>query len=594
MILSSLNDYYQRLVELCPDDVPPFGYSHEKISYVLVLSTEGDLVDVQDIRDMSSGKKPRARTMIVPQPEKRTAGIKSNFLWDKSSYVLGVTTRSGDRVRDEHQAFKELHFEALANETDPSLEAFVKFLRRWRPDSFSESTLLNEDMLDANFVFRLDGVQQYIHETSAAMTIRARMLEGSTGNAGLCLVTGEQRPVARLHPVIKGVNGAQSSGASIVSFNQDSFSSYRKTQGENAPVSEQVAFAYTTVLNHLLRRDDDNRQRLQIGDTTVVFWARASTGSRAEVAERLFGDFLQPPSVTDASENTRLHSVLELVAKGRPLQDLDPEVEPETEIFILGLAPNASRLSIRFWERNTLQYFAKRLSQHYEDLRLEPRPWKSEPAIWRLLHETVPHREGARPKSDDIQPLLAGELTRAILTGSRYPRSLLTNLIMRMRADGDISALRVAMCKGVLAREYRLGVKGLNEEVPVSLETENTDPGYLLGRLFATLEVIQQSALGKDVNATIKDRYFGAASATPANIFPVLIRNAQHHLGRLRKDKPGAAVNSEKQMGEIIDLLGSSFPRSLRIEAQGKFAIGYYHQHQARFRKPDFSEEGDQ
>jgi CRISPR-associated protein Csd1 len=204
-----------------------------------------------------------------------------------------------------------------------------------------------------------------------------------------------------------------------------------------------------------------------------------------------------------------------------------------------------------------------------------------------LLLATVPHRKDTKPKSGDVPPQLAGELTRAILTGRRYPRSLLSNIIMRFRADGDISGTRVALCKGVLARDQRLGNKDITKgEPPVSLDPTNTDPGYLLGRLFSTLENVQHAALGK-LNATIRDRYYGAASATPASVFPVLLRNAQHHLSRVRKDKPGFAVNLEKEVGGIIEQLGPTFPKSLRIEAQGHFAIGYYHQTQARFARAD-------
>lgn len=591
MILSALNDYYHHLLERKTDGIAPFGYSQEKISYALVITLEGELVDVMDMRD-TSGKKPRPGMLTVPQPEKRTSGVKPNFLWDKSSYVLGVSSKGGDRTLEEHQAFKQVHSDILAEESDPALTALLRFLKTWTPDQFQISAVFKDEMLDANFVFRIDGQQGFVHETPAAMALRARMLEQSAGKTSMCLVTGREQPIARLHPAIKGVNGAQSSGASIVSFNKDSFGSYLKAQGDNAPVSEQVAFGYSTVLNHLLRRDDSNKQRLQLGDTTVVFWAEAQTEEQAEAAELLFSGWLQPP--TDASETMRLGAAMAAVAQGRPLPDLDLNISPDTKIFILGLAPNASRLSIRFWERGSLQRFAERLVAHYQDLLLEPKPWRTEPSIWRLLIETVPHRDG-RGRADDIQPLLAGEMARAVLTGSRYPRTLLTNLIMRMRADGHISPLRVALCKGVLARDRRLGVKGIDKEVPVSLETNNTDPGYLLGRLFATLENVQEAAQGKNVNATIRDRYYGAASATPASIFPVLIRNAQHHLGKVRKDKPGLAVNLEKQVSEIVDLLGSTFPRSLRIEAQGRFAIGYYHQTQARYIKPDnHNEEGDE
>lgn len=589
MILAALNDYYQRLLEQEDSEIAPFGYSQEKISYALILGPEGELLDVQDIRD-TSGKKPLPAGLVVPQPEKRTSGIKSNFLWDKTSYVLGVSSKVGERVAQEHDDFKQSHLEALKSETDPGLLAVVGFLNKWKPESFSTCGYFSEEHLDANLVFRLDGERAYIHQRPAAMSVRARLLDSQESRTAECLVTGKILPVARLHPSIKGVNGAQSSGASIVSFNLDSFKSYGKEQGENAPVSEQVAFAYTTVLNHLLRRGDDNRQRLQIGDSTVVFWAQAATRQKAQAAESLFADFLQPPA-TDGSETARLHAALDKVVQGRPLSEVDAELQDDTRIFILGLSPNASRISIRFWETGSLMQFSRRLAQHYEDMMLKPLPWKTPPAIWRLLHETVPHRDNSRPSSDDIAPLLAGEMARSILTGRRYPQSLLTNLIMRFRADGDISSLRVALCKAVLARDLRLGVKSDNKEIPVSLDTENADPGYLLGRMFATLENIQRNALGKNVNATIRDRFYGAASATPASVFPVLIRNAQNHLGRLRKDKRGIAVNLEKQLGEIMEKLATEFPKSLRIEAQGRFAIGYYHQTSAHFGK---SESNDQ
>lgn len=577
MILSALNDYYLRLAER--EAVPLFGFSQEKISYALVLSVEGELVDVLDVRD-NSGKKPQPKSLTVPQPEKRTAGIKSNFLWDKTSYVLGVSAKEGGRALQEHQAFQELHRNCLADETDYGLKALAAFLASWSPEQF-QAPLFNEEMLDANVVFRLDGEQKYLHELPAAQLLRAKLLAGAEASSGLCLVSGENLPLARLHPAIKGVNGAQSSGASIVSFNLESFGSYGKSQGANAPVSEAAAFAYTTVLNHLLRRDEHNRQRMQIGDASVVFWALADTPEKAGNAELTFANLLSPPS-DDAQEAAKVRTVLDAVANGRPLRELGLGLDEGTQLFVLGLAPNASRLSIRFWQTGSLGIFAQRLAEHYQDLHIEPLPWKTEPAIWRLLYATVPSRDG-KAKAEDISPQLAGEMTRAVLTGSRYPRSLLANVIMRMRADGDISGVRVALCKAVLTRDLRLGVKGINEEVPVSLDKEASNPGYRLGRLFAVLESAQRNALGTQVNATIRDRYYGAASATPTSIFPMLLRNTQNHLAKVRKERPGLAHNLEREIGEIIGGLGSQFPRSLKLEDQGRFAIGYYHQSQARF-----------
>lgn len=580
MILSALTDYYQRLLERDEAGISPFGYSQEKIGYALLLSTEGELLDVQDIRVLS-GKKPQPRSQMVPSSFKRPGtSPKPFFLWDKTSYVLGVS-REGIALKA-HEIFKALHQQMLAEETDPGLRALLKFLERWEPEHF-QPPLFTDEMLDSNLVFRLEGQQRYLHETPAAQAVRARLLADGDSREGLCLVSGRRQPLARLHPAIKGVNGAQSSGASIVSFNLDAFSSYGKSQGENAPVSEQAAFAYTTVLNHLLRRDEHNRQRLQIGDASVVFWAQAATPAQTVAAESTFWSMLEPPS-DDGQEAEKLRAVLDAVAKGRPLRELDPGLEDNTRLFVLGLAPNASRLSIRFWQVDSLSSFAHRLGEHFQDLRLEPLPWRTEPAIWRLLYATAPSRDG-KAKAEDVPPQLAGEMTRAILTGSRYPRSLLATLIMRMRADGDISGVRVALCKAVLARELRLSGKANQEELPMSLDKEASNPGYRLGRLFAVLESAQRSALGDKVNATIRDRYYGAASATPATVFPMLLRNTQNHLAKLRKDKPGLAVNLERDIGEIIDGMLSQFPRSLRLEDQGRFAIGYYQQAQARFNR---------
>ncbi|AXE36828.1 type I-C CRISPR-associated protein Cas8c/Csd1 [Chromobacterium phragmitis] len=576
MILTELLDYYQRQAAL--GAVPRFGFSSEKISYALLLNAAGQLVDLpRDIR-VAKGKRQEGRVLNVPQPEKRTAGIRANFLWDKTSYVLGVGAKSGGRVADEHAAFKALHAKWLADSGDEGLRALRRFLQDWRPEQFDAfPPELQEGLRDANVVFRLDGRREYVHESPAAQQLRARMLAEGGGETGMCLVSGETAPLARLHPAIKGVNGAQSSGASIVSFNLESFASYGKRQGANAPISEFAAFAYTAALNHLLRREEDNRQRLQIGDATVVFWARAASAEGAAAAEAAFADWLDPPA-DDASETQRALAALQDIADGRPVAELGLRLEPDTRLFVLGLAPNASRLSIRFWECGRLESFAARLAAHYRDLELAPSPWKRPPGVWRLLYAVA-----AQGKAENVPPQLAGELARSILGGGRYPRSLLVNAIMRMRADGELSGTRVALCKAVLGRDQRLGVAGINLELPVSLDIANRDPGYLLGRLFAELESIQRGALGEKINATIRDRYYGAASATPANVFPLLLRNAQHHLSRLRKDKPGLWKTLERDLADIIHGLDAPLPRNLGVAAQGQFAIGYYHQAHAHY-----------
>ena len=361
MILQALHTYYQRLLARGEEGLAPFGYSPEKISYEIVLTTDGKLVAVNDIRD-TSGKKPLPRVLLVPASFKRPGtGAKPFFLWDKTSYLLGVSA-SSTRTDAEHEAFKELHRNNLGKTDDAGLKALLAFLTEWTPQRFDDAPF-NPDMLDANLVFRMDGEKQYLHERPAAQTVRAQLLGGDgEGAAALadCLVLGEPLSIARLHPAIKGVYGAQSSGASIISFNQESFASYGKEQGDNAPVSEQAAFAYTTVLNHLLRRSEHNRQRIQIGDASVVFWAEAADDAQAQAAELAFEMLLNPPA-DDTQEAAQVRQMLEKVAKGRPLSELNPKLQDGTRMYVLGLAPNASRLSIRFWQMGTLGLFAERL-----------------------------------------------------------------------------------------------------------------------------------------------------------------------------------------------------------------------------------------
>lgn len=583
MILKALNDYYHRLRDEDESAVALPGYSQEKISFAIDISRDGNINDIVDLREAGT-KAPRPRLMSVPKNDARTSGIKAFFLWDKTSYVLGVSN-SSKRSAQEHAAFRTRQQDLLADSQDPGLRALLTFLGNWSPDQFDGIPSLvrhGNDLIDSFVCFRFDGERGFLHQRAAAQQLWSLEVdEPSHNKSGKCLVTGKPAPLARLHPDVKGVNGAQSSGASIVSFNHEAFTSYGKERGDNAPISKDAAFAYTTALNHLLRRSPDNRQRLQLGDTTVVFWAQAADAANAEQGENLLAAFFNPQD-DDKHATKQLANALEQVRAGQPLRELGQDLDDDTQIFVLGLAPNASRLSIRFWETDTLARFTRRLAHHFEDLALEPAPWQRAPSPWRLALATAPiHGNPGKAKADDIPPRLAGELARAILTGQRYPQSLLATLVMRFRADGHVSGIRVALCKAVLARRQRLDQT--QGEVPVSLDTENTDPGYLLGRLFATLENIQEAALGGKVNATIRDRYYGAASATPAGIYPVLLRNVQNHLAKLRKNKRGLAINLEKQIGDIVDGLPTEFPRSLPLEEQGRFAIGYYHQSKARY-----------
>jgi CRISPR-associated protein Csd1 len=593
-ILQALDRYYDRMAARGEAEAP--GWSREKISFALVLAVDGTPVDKLDLRVIPAGKKggkPVPRLLEVPASVKRTAGIAPNLLWDKSAYVLGRTAGEGKRTAEEHAAFKSATLKLIEGSEDAGLVALRRFLESWTPDRF-DTPPFTAEMLDANIVFQLDGDTGYVHDRPAARRLIADQVSGDAVRA-VCLVTGLEAPVERLHPTIKGVNGAQSSGAALISFNLDAFSSYGKEQGDNAPTSRSAAFRYGAALNRMLDRGSRNRLARPIGDATLVFWADASAEEASLAAEDWFDQLVNPVGeagpenlADDRAEAAKLRDALAIVAEGRPLRDLDPRLSDGVRFHILGLSPNAARLSVRYWMEDRFEVFARRLAEHFSDLSIDPTPWRAKPpSVSRLLVKTT----AAQEKFDNIPPLLAGEVTRAILTGSAYPRTLLSTAVMRLRAGDDASTgWHAAAIRAVLTREYRLHRK--TKEIPMSLDRQNPDPAYQLGRMFAALETAQRLALGK-VNATIRDRYFGAASTTPATMFPVLLRGAQNHFGKLRKEGKGGWL--EREIEEIFSHLPASLPRSLRLEAQGRFAIGYYHQRSARFagRPEEDQETGD-
>lgn len=575
--LQALVRFYDRM-----QNAPALGWSQVKFGWAIVLNESGHPVDVMDLRDQS-GKKPANRFFMVPAEVKRTAGISPNFLWDKSSYVLGKTAKADKRTAQEHAAFVKENLGRIAGVEDAGLLALKVFLENWLPERF-ESELFQTDMLDANIMFRLDGDARYIHERPAARKlVEARALETDGHEDRIfCLVTGEYSKPARLHPAIKGVEGAQTSGASLVSFNCDAFTSYGKAQGENAPTSEGAAFRYGAALNSMLQRGSLNRVARPIGDTTVVFWAEASDRQAAEAAD-VFGAIALSSDNKDDAEVEKVSETLKRISRGTALHTIRPDLGEGTRFYVLGLAPNAARLSVRFWSCDTLDVFARNLAMHYQDIAVEPAPWRKLPSPFLLAVKTTAMLE----KADNIPKRLAADMLNAILTGRAYPRTWLSSVIMRLRAGDDPTGWHAAAARAVLQRMKRKANPTISEKesVPMSLNRDYPNIGYQLGRLFAVYELAQRAALG-GVNTTVRDKYFGAASATPASVFPVIIRNGQNHLGAVRKKLTGWPVIIEKELEEIFNKISpeepSSFPRSLHLEQQGEFVLGYYHQRSAK------------
>lgn len=582
-ILQSLAGYYGRL-----DGVAPPGWSPEKFGWCIVLDRAGQVVDLDDLRDVT-GRTPQVRMYPVPASFPRPGTTpRAFFLWDKTAFALGVAKdpSGGGRIATprQHAAFVALHRERLAGQDDDGLLALLRFLERWTPDQF-DAHPFDPGMLDANIMFRLDGDPEYLHQRPAARALVTACSVGNSDGGAACLVSGETGPVARLHPTIKGVEGAQSSGAALVSFNLDAFTSLGKTQGDNAPTSVDAAFRYGTALNHMLTRGSGNRLRRPIGDATVIFWADARDAKAAEAADAQFIDLMEgQEDVTDPQEAAKVRDLLVQLADGRPIAVLRPDIDADTRFHVLGLSPNAARLAVRFWLTDTFQHFAEALADHHCDLRMLPEPfrWGGAPSVGRLLVRTT----ALQHEFKNIPPLLAGEVMRAVLTGRRYPQTLLAAAIMRLRAGDDAgSGWHAAVIRAVLARDERLGFYRSYPDnkggIPMQLKRDHANDGYQLGRLFAVYELAQRSALGR-VGAGIRERYFAAASATPASVFPLIVRGGQNHMAKVRKEKPGWAAVIERELEEIYGHFDATLPRSLSLQKQGEFAIGYYHQRAAK------------
>jgi CRISPR-associated protein Csd1 len=578
-IIQSLDRAGERLE--AQGTLPAAGYSLQKVSFVISLQEDGSVACVDDLR-VPSGKKRLPRELAVPQPVKRSSGISSNFFCDKTSYVLGVSAAENKRLEQEHEAFRQLHLVALAGADDIGLLAFKRFLENWTADQF-QPPLWPEEMKDQNVIFTLESDRLknlWLHQRPAAKALWQAISTAKQGASAVCLATGQKTSIARLHPAIKGVWGAQSSGASLVSFNLDAFTSYGHEQGSNAPISETVADRYTAVLNLFLQRDSGHS--IQIGDASTVFWAEDKNGTLDEnslkLAEGTFSAFLGDAEIEAVDEHKQAQQVGHILAalkKGQRLESLHPDLAKGVRFYILGLAPNNARLAVRFYFEDDFGVLANTYGRFLADTNISPAP-QQPPTLWRYLLEVA-----VLGKRENVPPNLAGELMSAILTGASYPRTLLANILMRIRSGGAVNSLRVALLRATLVRNFNL-----EKEAPVAFDPDNTNRGYLLGRLFANYENIQYAALRK-VNASIKDKYFAAASTQPRKVFGLLASGSTSHISKLSKQNPGYAINLEKGLAAIFDKMSPEddpFPVSLAPQEQALFALGYYHQRSEFFK----------
>ena len=581
MILQSLVDYYETLARQGAIAKP--GWGNYKISYAVNLNQQGEVIGILSLeKEVMRGKKKVSvpTTHMLPEGVKKASGIRPQFLWANAAYCLGLPkeNKTADMTGDAatkweknkkrsmacFETMKQYHLDILEAVHTPSAEALKRFFTTWNPETAENHPVLKPylttNLLTANVMYAVEGVFVQDDETIRNAWDAHYNQPSDDAVKGQCLVTGKIGPIARIHPNIKGVRGAQSSGASLVSFNAEAFESYGHSKGQcyNAPVSEHAAFAYTTALNQLIA---DEKHCKVIGNTTVIYWAANG--------EEAYQDLLHSAVFEDDDtvDDETLDALFSHIQKGMPFDFKGVPIHPDTPFYILGLSPNAARLSVRFFLQDTFGHFIDHVRKHYERLEIVmPQQHRAYLPLWRLLGETV----NKKSKDKTASPLLAGAVMRSILSDTPYPQALYNHVMLRVKADQDDKD------------------KPKGETITVALNEESTNTAYVLGRLFSVLEQIQEEA-NPNINSTIKDRFFNSAAATPGWVFPILLKMANHHLRKLN-DRKELKISLEKLLTELegkIEMNGQPIPTRMNLNDQGLFILGYYHQTQKRYAKKE-------
>jgi len=527
MILKSLANYYERLLNDPSTDIALYGFEDKPIPFVIIITKEGQFVNIRDTREIED-KKKISRIFRVPLGEKKSSGIKANLLWDNPQYVLGIpkSNNKKDTAQAEKafQAFIE-HIKLLFKDSaDSGAQAILSFYKSKEILKIKKHELFSDiKETNGNITFMLADDDRLIAQREKILKYISDDFESGDLNKNVCAISGSSDYTTILHTAIKGVWGAKSSGANIVSFNEPAFCSFNKykKQGLNSPIGKHQAFAYTTALNYLLRKK--SKQRVSIGDASTIFWAKNSHPIEDDFSWILG----EPPKGEEDIAYGKIKELLSAVKTGimTPNDDI--------AFYVLGLAPNAARISVRFWYEGSVKDFKQKIVQYFEDIEIiKPAYERDYLSLFQLLL-SIAHES----KADKIPPNLSGQFTRSILGGLAFPRTVLISAINRCKAEQskekqNVPYARAAIIKAFLMRNAR--IKNQKEkEVGMALDKEMKNMGYLLGRLFAVLEKIQETAHGGKLNKTIRDTYFSAACSSPRIIFTRLSQLSVHHLAKI-------------------------------------------------------------
>ena len=575
MIFDALNELYDFLSsDPREQTIPHLGWQSERVSYALEINYEGELIG---IRTLIENKTPKS--MFVPEKGVKASGIKASFLSDNSQYVLGLSGKENDkRVQKCYDASKELHLEILDTIDSPIAKAICKYYSTWDISKLKNSDLINQykgEIISGTIVFLIEN--EYAHDDPIIKDAWEKYYSiKNQGPSVLCFDSGKIEPAKIIHGKIKGIIDGHTAGTSLISFQKGSsaFESYGKKdkQGLTAPISDRTSFAYVTTLNYLLSAKEHH---CSINGQSLVYWGEKHT-------EKAMGAFV----VRGESGDEYIKNIMEIVAKGHLPQGIDPN----KKFHIIAFKANAARLSVSFYWQNTVSFLYKNIKKHYDDIEITKAPYEREYLSIRDIFDEIKN-----PKNkSNLSANLVNRMFEAVFNGTKYPDTLYYSVLRRIKADRVINRGRVSIIKAFLKRN-RSYTKGVL--LDVSLDENNNNPAYVLGRLFSILEDIQEKAhaegkKGSGLNRTIKDRFFTLASNTPNSAFSRLMTLSDHHINKLKRFNPGQAAYYEIQKGKLLDKLSASdgiFPAHFSLVEQGMFIGGYYHQTQERYRKKETS-----
>lgn len=559
MILKALYDYYQRSGE----EVAPLGLEYKQIGFIIVLDKDGHFLRFEDRRL----DKKSAQQFLVKKSVGRSSAPVSNYLYDNSQYVFGYSDKGDlDSMRKYFDTFKskvaEIYGMYSENKAIQAVYAFYQqepsaMVEAMQQDALWDDIAKNLNKKYSTFSFLIDSDTEIVASKRDLMNLAT---PEDTVEGKLCLVTGKHSKTVEVTTATM-IPGSQAT-AKLVAFQVNSgYDSYGKTKGNNAPISEDAEFAYTTALNHMLRPDSHNK--FMVGNRTFLFWASSASQAAKESEDSLFA-LLGRPETDDDDPNRRIElvrSTFMAIYNGKLSADKDDT------FYILGLAPNSARIAVVYWNEMPLRDFAGVISRHFEDMEMVDIRKEKKPYVG--LHSIL-GSVTLGGKSSDAIPNMPDAVVKSIFQGLPYPISLFQACLRRVRAEQSINVVRAAIMKAYLNRLNDNNHKNIER----MLDKENNNQGYLCGRLFAVLENLQYAANKQD---SIRSSYMNAASSTPAAVFSTILKLSNSHYGKLSKENKGLAVFFDNQKKEIMAMI-QDFPTTLDLGDQGRFFLGYYHQ----------------